>query len=91
MRDSIGALTEGLRQSAEAVVGDRELFGRIEVLEKSNSDIHDARERNSKATDDLSARLIRVEEGVKTLLEFLTKKIDSVDNRSSPSRSRHAQ
>lgn len=80
MKDSIGALTQGLRQSAEAVVvGDRESIGRIEVLEKSNSDIHEAIERNSKAIDDLSARLTGVEEGVKTLLEFFTKKSDDVD------------
>lgn len=80
MRDSIGALTQGLRQSAEAVVvGDRESTGRIEALEKRNSDIHDAIERNSKAIDDLSTRLTGVEEGVKTLLEFLTKKSDDVD------------
>lgn len=91
MRDSIGALTEGLRQSAEAVVGDRELIGRIEVLEKSNSAVHDAIERNSKTIGESSARLARVEEGVQTLLEFLTKKIDHVDNHSCPSRSRQAQ
>lgn len=80
VRESVGALAEGLRQSAEAVVvGNREPIGRIEALEKSNSDIHDAIERNNKAIDDLSARLTRVEEGVKTLLEFLTKKSDDVD------------
>lgn len=85
MRDSIGALTEGLRQSAEVVVDDRDLTGRIEVLEKRNSAVHDAITRNSKVIGDLSARLTRVEEGVKTLLEFLTKKIDNVDNHSCPS------
>lgn len=80
MRDSIAALTEGLRQSVEVVaVGDGGPTGRIEVLEKSNSDIHEAIERNSKAIDDLSARLTGVEEGVKTLLGFLTKKSDDVD------------
>lgn len=80
MRDSIAALTEGLRQYAEAIaVGDREPTARIEVLIKSKSDIHDAIERNSKAIDDLSARLTGVEEGFKTLLEFLTKKSDDVD------------
>lgn len=48
VRESVGALAEGLRQSAEAVVvGDREPIGRIEALEKSNSDIHDAIERNN--------------------------------------------
>lgn len=91
MKDSIGALAEGLRQSAEAVVGDRELIGRIEVLEKSNSDTHNALEGNSKAIGDFSARLTRVEAGVKTLLEFLTKKMDDVDNHSSPPPSRQAQ
>lgn len=91
MRDSIVTLTEGLRQSAEDVVSDRELIGRIEVLEKSNSDIHDAIERNSKAIYDLSALLTRVEEGVKPLLEFLTKKRDDVDNHSSPPRSHQAR
>lgn len=84
MKDSIG-------QSAEAVVGDRDLIGRIEVLEKSNSVTHDALERSSKAIGDLSARLTRMEAGVKTLLEFLTKKMDDVDNHSSPSLSRQAQ
>lgn len=91
MKDSIGALAEGLRQSAEAVVGDRDLIGRIEVLEKSNSVTHDALERSSKAIGDLSARLTRMEAGVKTLLEFLTKKMDDVDNHSSPPLSRQAQ
>lgn len=85
MRDSIGALTEGLRQSAEVVVDDRDLTGRIEVLEKRDSAVHDAIKRNSKVISDLNARLTRVEEGVKTLLEFLTKKIDNVDNHSCPS------
>lgn len=91
MKDSIGALAEGLRQSAEAVVGDRDLIGRIEVLEKSNNVTHDALERSSKAIGDLSARLTRMEAGVKTLLEFLTKKMDDVDNHSSPPLSRQAQ
>lgn len=91
IKDSIGALAEGLRQSAEAVVGDRDLIGRIEVLVKSNSVTHDALERSSKAIGDLSARLTRMEAGVKTLPEFLTKKMDDVDNHSSPPLSRQAQ
>lgn len=91
MKDSIGALTEGLRQSADAVVGDRELVGRIEVLEQSNSYTHNALERNSKAIGDFSARLTRMEAGVKTLLEFLTKKMDDVDDHNSPPPSRRAQ
>ncbi|MCJ1348179.1 hypothetical protein MMC31_006410 [Peltigera leucophlebia] len=91
MKDSIGALTEGLRQSAEAVVGDRGFIGRIEVLEKSNGDTHDALERSTKAVGDLSARLTHMEAGLKTLLEFLTKKMDDVDNHSSPPPSRQAQ
>lgn len=91
MKDSIGALAEGLRQSAEAVVGDREMMDRIEDLEKSSSDTHAAVERNSKAIGDLSARLTVVEAGVKTFLEFLTKKMDDVDNNSSPTPARQAQ
>ncbi len=91
MKDSMGVLAEGLRQSVVAVKCDSDLVGRIQALERSTCDTNNALERNNQVISDLDARLIRVEEGVKTLLELLTKKKDDIDDHNGALCNGHLQ